>query len=92
MAYAYVQDINGGDWETYEKVVAELGDAHPDGLIVHTAGLTDTGVRFIDVWESKEAWERFFTDTLAPARERAGGPSDTSQVSFQILDVQHVMR
>jgi hypothetical protein len=92
MTYAYVQDIDGGDWASYEKVTAELGEIHPDGLIVHTAGPTATGVRFIDVWESKEAWEKFFADTLAPARERALGPVDMGRVQFDVLDVQHVMR
>jgi hypothetical protein len=93
MAFAFVQDLPA-DWETYEKIVAEVGveAAPPEGLIVHSAGPTSSGVRIIDVWESKEAHLRFAIERLAPARARVFGGEDVPPPPAQELEVQHVVR
>jgi hypothetical protein len=76
MATAFVQEfaIVDGDTSTtnYDAVVAELGRTVPAGLIVHTAGFDrDRGVfRIMDVWESREAGQRFVDETLMPIIER----------------------
>ena len=43
MTYAALQDINDGDWETYEKIVARWSatPTPPIGLIMHVAGDVD---------------------------------------------------
>lgn len=77
MAVAYVQEfpIVGGDTSTtnYDAVTKalNLGRA-PDGLIVHTAGFDhEKGVfRILDIWESRDAGERFMTEQLQPVLER----------------------
>ncbi len=77
MAIAYIQEfpIVDGDTSTtnYDAVVDALAlGAAPDGLIVHTAGFDhDKGVfRIFDVWESREAGQRFTDEQLAPILER----------------------
>jgi hypothetical protein len=76
MATAFVQEfaIVDGDTSTtnYDAVAAELGRTVPAGLIVHTAGFDrDRGVfRVVDVWESREAGQRFMDETLMPIIER----------------------
>jgi hypothetical protein len=76
MATAFVQEfaIVDGDTSTtnYDAVAEELGHAAPDGLVVHTAGFDhDRGVfRIFDVWESREAGQRFMDETLMPIIER----------------------
>ena len=76
MAIAFVQEfpIVDGDTSTtnYDSVAAEVGRTTPDGLIVHTAGFDhDRGVfRILDVWESREAGQKFIDDTLMPIIER----------------------
>jgi hypothetical protein len=48
------------DEEMYDAVNAKLGSEVPDGLIVHTAGRNEHGeLQIIDVWESREAHDRF---------------------------------
>ena len=42
------------------------GGAWPEGQISHVAGPTDGGFRVIDVWESREAFECFEREVLAP--------------------------
>ena len=84
MAVAYVQEfaIVDGDTSTenYDAVVAALGlEDAPDGLVVHTAGFDhDKGVfRIFDVWESREAGQRWIEAELNPVLERAmAGASD----------------
>jgi hypothetical protein len=78
MAVAFVQEfaIVDGDTSTtnYDAVVEELdlGGTAPEGLIVHTAGFDhDRGVfRIVDVWESREAGQRFMDERLMPIIER----------------------
>jgi hypothetical protein len=77
MAVAYVQEfkINDGDTSTtnYDAVSDALGlTAPPDGLIAHTAGFDhDRGVfRIFDVWESRDAGQRFMDGKLMPIIER----------------------
>ena len=77
MAIAYIQEfaIVDGDTSTtnYDAVSEALGlNTAPDGLIVHTAGFDhDIGVfRIFDVWESREAGQRFLDEQLNPVLER----------------------
>lgn len=77
MAVAYVQEfaIQGDDRSTtnYDAVVRGLNlQTAPDGLIAHTAGWDEEkGVfRIFDVWESREAGERFLEEQLNPVLEQ----------------------
>lgn len=68
-----------------------VGDEPIPGLIAHAAGACDAGTRCIDVWESKEQFERFFAKRLVPALatlDIPGGPP----VSFEELDVPVILR
>lgn len=58
MAYAVVKDVPAS-WQHYEPLAIALRTKRPRGLIVHVAGPTDEGFRTIEVWQSREAWERF---------------------------------
>jgi hypothetical protein len=84
MAVAYVQEFDLIDddrtTEGYDAVAARLGDTTIPGLIVHTAGFDEDGgvFRIFDVWESREAADRFIQETLGPILgEVMGGREDT---------------
>ena len=50
-------------------------DEAPEGLIMHSAGQGEQGYYVYDVWESREAFERFMEEKLGPAMaEVMGGP------------------
>jgi hypothetical protein len=77
MAVAYVQEfkIVDGDTSTenYDAVADELAlSGPPAGLVAHTAGFDhDRGVfRIFDVWESRDAGQRFMDEKLMPIIER----------------------
>jgi hypothetical protein len=94
MAWAFVRDDPEATLELYDKVEAELGDEAPAGLIIHVAGEgPEGGLRVIDVWESKEAYQRFRDERLLPAIERVtGSRPDSPERSTEELNVHHLVR
>jgi hypothetical protein len=72
--------------ETYDGITEKLFghapmrvDDAPDGLIVHSAGQGDQGYYVYDIWESREAFQRFMDEKLGPAMgEVMGGPPPES--------------
>ena len=66
MPYAFIQDVPI-DAATYARIAEGLGDDPPQGLIVHVAiERAEGGLRYIDVWESEQHFERFAEERLHP--------------------------
>ena len=78
MAVLMVLDIPGATTDDYDRTneaAGILSDADaPAGLISHVAAVDDRGFVAADVWESREAFERFFHDRLGAALEAAKVP------------------
>lgn len=58
--------------EMYDAVNAKLQveSGPPEGMMIHTAGQDDAGKwRIIDVYDSRESFERFSSERLGPAIE-----------------------
>ena len=70
MAWSFIAELPISR-EQYDRLSTEIGQ-NPEGLILHTASEKGGAMRVIDVWESKEAFERFEQETLMPAAGRAG--------------------
>jgi hypothetical protein len=73
MAVCMIFDAPGVSQAQYEQVRNEVtsGDRPPDGAIYHVAGPTEGGWCVVEVWESREAFDRFFADKLQQALQRA---------------------
>ena len=57
----------------YDAVVQELGGSPPPGAVLHVAGpMEGGGWRVFEVWESREAFDRFFQEKLQRALQNAG--------------------
>ena len=69
--WAFVSDVPISR-EQYDKLDTELGSHNPEGLIVHVAGESGSGIRIIDVWESKQQFELFQSERLGPAMRKVG--------------------
>jgi hypothetical protein len=66
MTYAFTQDVPIDD-VAYQKITDGLGQELPPGLVVHIAmRRPEGGLRYVDVWESEEDWEKFAEDRLHP--------------------------
>jgi hypothetical protein len=79
MAVLVILELPGTTTEQYEKVNEVLGvtseaDA-PEGLISHTAGVTDEGLLIVDLWESEEAAAAFFARGVDETMAAAGAPA-----------------
>lgn len=76
MAVLMVLEVPEATIAQYEKTNELMGirgdDDAPDGLIRHVAGFDGNAVIMVDVWESEEALERFFTGRLGAALAQAG--------------------
>ena len=66
--------------EMYDSVNAEMGvaDDPPAGMIFHWAGYVDGKWTITDVWESREANERFRAERLFPAIQKVSGMDPTA--------------
>ena len=66
MPYVFTQDVPI-DAATYERITDGLGTEPPKGLLVHLAvERPEGGLRYFDVWESEEDWDRFREERLHP--------------------------
>jgi hypothetical protein len=66
MAWGFISELPISR-EQYDRLNGGIAQ-DPEGLILHTSSEKDDGtMRIVDVWESKEAYERFEQETLMPA-------------------------
>jgi heme-degrading monooxygenase HmoA len=91
MAVAVIQEFEAAPDE-YEKVNEKIGDAAPEGLIVHT--VTDLGGdkwKLVDVWESAEDFQNFVQNTLIPAIAEVN-PDAAQAPQPEILEVRDIQK
>ena len=66
MPYTFIQDVPI-DEAFYKRIVDRFGPEPPKGLISHVAlARPEGGLRYIDVWESEDDWDRFAEEQLHP--------------------------
>jgi hypothetical protein len=78
VAVAVKLNFRGATLDQYDQVVKEMGftpggRGAPGGLF-HWVTETDDGIRVVDVWESKEQFERFAQEEIGPKTQQAGFP------------------
>jgi hypothetical protein len=92
MVYAWTQDIPI-DAEFYDRIADALGDAPMDGLLMHLCVQNPAGgLRYIDVWESKEHCDRAFDERIHPAVDAAFGgarpPVEPTLTELQVVELR----
>jgi hypothetical protein len=84
MAICVISENPKGSAEVYEQVVrkiSESGEMPPQGAIFQIAGPAEPGWRVISVWDSREAFESFAAERLAPAWAELGVSRDDVNIS-----------
>jgi hypothetical protein len=79
------EGVDRGDYEAVNKQLGidpEGGGGWPEGLIHHTGAEKPGGLVVFEVWESKEAQERFLNGRLKPALEEAGVTTPPTRVEW----------
>jgi hypothetical protein len=94
MPYAFIQDVPANE-EIYAEVRARLGDEPPKGLVAHLVLPNEGGgLRYVDVWDTAEDWERFRDEQVEPVVSDVlaarGIPHDHSLVRFEEVRVVDV--
>ena len=86
--YAFIRDVPIGE-ELYAKIRTNLGTAPLAGLLVHIVQRREGGLRYIDVWESKEACDAAFEARIHPAVRAAGIPAtgEPPRHEISVIDV-----
>jgi hypothetical protein len=99
MAVAMLQTAEIFTKEIYDQVAVKMfGHADmrpeeaPEGLILHSAGQGDQGWYVYDIWESREAFDRFNEEMLMPAvNEVMGDVQPPPEAAPQFFDVEVVV-
>ena len=85
MAVAVIMDFEGATLEQYDDVIGRMGltpgGATPPRAIFHWVAETDDGMRVVDVWETREAFDAFAEEQIGPHSEAAGIPN-TPEMTF----------
>lgn len=92
MAFCVISENPKGSAEVYEQVVqrvAQSGEFPPPGAIFQVAGPAEPGWRVISLWDSREAFERFAAERLAPAWAEFGVSRD--DVRFTMFEAHSFM-
>lgn len=89
MAYATLTEYDV-DLDTHIQMGEAVGDAPVTGMILHLAGPSDRGVYSLDIWESKEDANRFWTEIMLPGLRKMG-VEDGPPLSFQQFDLPFVL-
>jgi hypothetical protein len=65
MALAMVAEIPALSREQYERVVTKVNKGgSPTGALFHAGGPIEGGYRVVEVWESREAADAFYSSAL----------------------------
>ncbi len=76
MAVAVEMNFRGATLDQYDQVIVAMGltpgGSTPPGAISHWVAGTDDGLRVVDVWETREAYDRFAEEQIGPATREAG--------------------
>jgi hypothetical protein len=85
VAVAVELNFKGATLDQYDQVIHRMGRRQggptPEGAISHWVAKTDDGFRVVDVWESKEAFERFAQEQIRP-HTREAGIDQEPEISF----------
>ena len=82
MAVAVEMNFKGATLDQYDQVIELMGltprGSGPPRAISHWVAQTDDGIRVVDVWETKEDYERFAQEQIGPYSQQAGfaGPPE----------------
>lgn len=89
MAAGLIMKFGNGSIADYHKVSAKLnidmntghGD-WPEGLLSHAGGEVDGALCILEVWESREAQERFMNGRLGRAIQEAGVDMSPPEITW----------
>lgn len=91
MAVGLRLKFSDGTQEQYDAIHSHMGidDDPPEGLIFHAAGPIDEGWGVLDIWESREHFDRFQAGRLGPAIGELGDRAMPNPPEIKEFPVHH---
>jgi len=88
VAIGVQQDFPGATLAQYDQVIQKMGfrpkgPGAPGGLF-HWVTKTDSGIRVVDVWESREQFEKFGAEKVGPLTAQVGIPAPPKITFFEV--------
>jgi hypothetical protein len=68
--YAFTQDLPITT-DVYARIMEGVGTEPPAGCLVHAVVRIDSGLRYIDIWESRTACDLFLEERVHPILQAA---------------------
>lgn len=90
MQYAFVMDVPA-PVEFYDAVHAEVvrrSGGEVSGLLLHVGRATATGFQVIEVWESRDQWQRYNDELVEPVVTELSGGQLPPQPPVEEFDVR----
>jgi hypothetical protein len=90
--YAFTQDLPITT-DVYAKIMEGVGSKPAAGCVMHAVVRIEGGLRYIDIWESREACDRFLEERVHPvlhhAFNAAGAtlPPEPARLEMDLVDV-----
>jgi len=76
MAVGIVMQFEGSNLEQYDRVIEKMGlspgEPLPPGGVFHWVTKTDDGIQVIDVWETREQFDKFAQEQIGPITAEEG--------------------
>ena len=80
MPVAVEMNFGGATLDQYDQVLEKMGltpgGSVPPGAISHWVAKTDDGIRVVDVWETRDKFERYAQEKIVPYSKEAGFPGE----------------
>jgi hypothetical protein len=88
MPVGVIMDFAGATLEQYDQVIEKMGFAKggagaPGGLF-HWVTQTDEGIRIVDVWESRDVFDRFAQEQIGPYTQEVGIPAPPQMTFYEV--------
>jgi hypothetical protein len=93
MAIAVQIDVPGVTLEKYDEAVEIAGflpgGSLPSGALFHWVAKTDAGIRMVNVWDSREAFDEFAEKQADIIREIGVDPASAKLQFFEVHNYLH---
>ena len=88
MAVAVQMDFDGATSDQYDEALSKMGltpgGPGPAGCISHFVTVTDSGLRVVDVWQTKEQFEKFAHEQMGPVTQEIGFAGPPTMEFFDV--------
>ena len=90
MAVAIEMNFKGATLEQYDEVLKLMGldggEPAPTGGLYHWVSKTDEGLRIVDVWETREQFDKFAAEQIGPCSAQAGIPAPPEVTYYDVYN------